>query len=121
MWWKNDEGSFEEDLKPFRDDGDAYELAVYVVRNNCEVKVLCEPKPVKGEVTFMDKVKEKVKGQTCDEDVDELSECNGDSSDESVRGIYFDDNKEERMKWFDEWVDVGVDGEPRTEPIANSI
>ncbi|CAK8560663.1 unnamed protein product [Lathyrus sativus] len=28
MWWKHDEGSFEQDLKPFRDDGNAYELAM---------------------------------------------------------------------------------------------
>lgn len=31
MLWKHEEGYFEEDLKPFRDDGEAYEFFVYVV------------------------------------------------------------------------------------------
>ena len=73
IWWKRDEGSFEEDLKPFSDDGDASELAVYVVENNCEVEIFCEAKLVTGETTFMDRVKDKGKGNTCDEDDDKLS------------------------------------------------
>ncbi|KAI5418899.1 hypothetical protein KIW84_043210 [Lathyrus oleraceus] len=54
---------FEEELKPFRDDGDASEIDL---------------------------------------------------------GVHFDDSEDERMKWFDEGVDVCVDGEPRTETLANS-
>ncbi|CAK8576504.1 unnamed protein product [Lathyrus sativus] len=66
MWWKHDEGSFQEDLKQFRDDGDAFELAMYVIINNCEVEILCEPKSLIGEATFMDTVKDKGKGKPCD-------------------------------------------------------
>ncbi|KAI5407886.1 hypothetical protein KIW84_053939 [Lathyrus oleraceus] len=98
IWWKHDEGSFEEDLKPFSDDGDASELAVYVVENNCEVEIFCEEKLVTGETTFMD------------------------------RGVHFDYSEKEIMKGFDErldeglgeGVDVGVDGESITEPVANN-
>lgn len=67
MWWKHDEGYFEEDLKPFRDDGDASELAKYAIRNNCKVEIFYEEKPVTSEATFMDMVKDKGKGNTCDE------------------------------------------------------
>lgn len=42
MWWKHDEGSFEEDLKPFRDDENACALAMYIVGNNCEVEIFCK-------------------------------------------------------------------------------
>lgn len=102
MWWKHDEGYFEEDLKPFWDDGDASELAMYVVENNCEVEIFCEAKPITSEVTFMDRVKDKGKGNACDKDDDKLNESNGDSSDEYVRDVHFDDNEEVRMKRFDE-------------------
>lgn len=115
---------FEEELKPFRDDGDASELAVYVVGNNCQVEIICEPKLNTGEAIFMDRVREKGKGKTCDEKDDKLNECSDDSSDEFVRGVHFDDSEDERMKWFDEGFDEGVDvcgdGEPRTETLANS-
>lgn len=87
MWRKHDEGYFEEDLKSFRDDGNACELAMYIVGNNCEVEIFSEPKPVTGEATFMDRVKDKGKGKKYDEDDDKLSESSGDSSDEFVRGL----------------------------------
>lgn len=124
MWWKHDEGYFEEDLKSFRDDGDDPELAMYSVGNNCEVEILCEPKLVTGEVTFMDRVNGKGKGKICDENDDKLSEGSDESSDEFVRGVHFDDSDEEKTKVFDEgldkWVDPGVDGEHRTEHVANN-
>lgn len=60
----------------------------------------------------MDRIIEKGNGKTCDEEVNNLSE----SSDEFVEGVHFDDNEEERMKWFDE----SVDCEPRTEPTVDS-
>ncbi|CAI8612998.1 unnamed protein product [Vicia faba] len=103
-----------------RDDGDASELAVYVVGNNCEVEIFSEPKLVTREAAFMNMVKEKGNGKICDEDDGKLSECSGDSSDEYVMGVHFDDSEEEGMKGFDEGVDVGVDGEPRTKIVANS-
>ncbi|CAL5188337.1 unnamed protein product [Lathyrus oleraceus] len=124
IWWKHDEGSFKEDLKPFGDDGDVSELAMYAIENNCEVEISCESKPITGEATFMDKVKEKGKGKTCDEVSDKLSESNGDSSDESARGVHFDDSEEKRMKRFiegyDKGLDAGVDDDPRTEHVANN-
>ncbi|KAI5428840.1 hypothetical protein KIW84_033731 [Lathyrus oleraceus] len=95
MWWKHDEGYFEEDLKPFWDDGDASELAMYVVENNCEVEIFCEPKPITIKATFMDRVKDKGKGNACDKDDDKLNESNGDSGDEYVRDVHFDDNEED--------------------------
>ncbi|KAI5393068.1 hypothetical protein KIW84_060277 [Lathyrus oleraceus] len=60
----------------------------------------------------MDRNIEKGNGKTCDEEVNNLSE----SSDEFVEGVHFDDNEEDRMKWFDE----NVDCEPRTEPIVDN-
>lgn len=73
MFWKHDEGSLEGDLKQFRDDGDAFELSMYVVGNDCEVDVFSEPKPVTGEAPFMDRVIENGKGKTCDEEDEKLS------------------------------------------------
>ncbi|KAI5401124.1 hypothetical protein KIW84_065822 [Lathyrus oleraceus] len=106
------------------DDGDDCKLAMYVIRNNCEVEIFCEPKPVPSEAIFMDKVKDKGKGKKYDEDDDKLSESSGDSSDESMRGVHFDDSEEKRMKGFDEGLDegldAGVDGETITEPVANN-
>ncbi|KAI5407885.1 hypothetical protein KIW84_053938 [Lathyrus oleraceus] len=45
-----------------------------------------------------------------------------------MRGVHFDDSEKGRMKWFDEGfdeglgevVDIGVDGEPITKPVANN-
>lgn len=39
MSWKHYEVYFEEDLKTFRHDRDAFELDMYVARNNCEVEI----------------------------------------------------------------------------------
>lgn len=47
IWWKHDEGSREQDLKSFKDDGDAIELVVYAVGSNCEVEIFCEARPNK--------------------------------------------------------------------------
>ncbi|CAI8598942.1 unnamed protein product [Vicia faba] len=78
MWWKHDGGSFEKDLKPFRDDRDASELAIYSFGNDCEVYIYTKLKPITREITFMDRVRVKGNGKTCDEEFDNLSE----SSDE---------------------------------------
>ena len=40
MWWKHDSGSFDEDLKPFRDDGDAIELDMFSFGNDCELEII---------------------------------------------------------------------------------
>lgn len=105
------------------DDGDDCKLAMYVIGNNCEVEILCEPKPVPSEAIFMDRVKDKGKGKKYDEYDGKLSESSGDSSDESMRGVHFDDSEEKRMKGFDEGLDegldAGVDGETITEPVAS--
>ncbi|CAK8574861.1 unnamed protein product [Lathyrus sativus] len=122
MRWKHDEGSFEQDLKPFRGDGDATELAMYAVGNKCEVEIFCEPKVV-GEDTFMDKFRERGKGIKCGEDSDRLSKASDDSSDESLRGVHFDDSEEEGIKGFDEGLDEvfdnGVKEELKDGPVAN--
>ena len=64
MWWKHEGGLLEKDLKQFRDDGDAHELALYAIGYKCDVEIYCEPK-VEGEDTFMTKYIEKGKGVKC--------------------------------------------------------
>ena len=86
-WWKHDGGSLDEDLKSFVDNGDAYELAILRFRNNCEVGMFTESKPIIGYATFVDKVREKGNGKKCDKEVDNSSEYGGDSSNEFVKGI----------------------------------
>ncbi|CAI8602892.1 unnamed protein product [Vicia faba] len=86
---------------------------------NVKLIFFYEPKPDAGDFTFMDVVREKRKDKTCDEENEKLSECSGDSSDESERDLHFNDS-EEVMNGFDEGVGAGVDGEPRTENVANS-
>ncbi|XP_058784220.1 uncharacterized protein LOC131658989 [Vicia villosa] len=98
MWWKHEKGTIEEDLKPFRDDGDASELTMFVVEHKCDVEIYCEPKPETVGSTFMDRVREKRKGKPADASDDE-------PSDESVRDVHFDYSMEERMKGFDEEMD----------------
>lgn len=44
----------------------------------------------------MDGVEEKCKGKTCDEEDAKLSECSGNSSDESVTDVHFDDSEQEK-------------------------
>ncbi|KAI5438614.1 hypothetical protein KIW84_024376 [Lathyrus oleraceus] len=39
MWWKYDGGSLKEDLKPFKDNGDACEVVMFAFGNNCEVDI----------------------------------------------------------------------------------
>ncbi|XP_058734254.1 uncharacterized protein LOC131605982 [Vicia villosa] len=124
MWWKHEEGSFEADLKPFRDDGDSAELAAYAVGHETEVEIYCEPKPDEGELTFMDFVRRKGKGKSCASEKEPLGECSGDSSDESIKDVHFDDGEEERMHGFEddfeEVVGVGVTSEIRSPPVTNN-
>ncbi|CAI8601984.1 unnamed protein product [Vicia faba] len=97
-----------------KDDGDAYGLALFAFRNNCELEIFTKAKPLTEENTFMDKVREKMKGKKCEEEVLNSSE----SSDESVKGIHFDDGEEERMDVFD----VGMDeGQPRATHVVNQV
>lgn len=42
IWWKHDGGRLDEDLKPFRDDGNASELDMFAFGNNCEVEIFNE-------------------------------------------------------------------------------
>lgn len=111
---EDDDGYLEEDLKPFRDDGDATELVVFAFGNNCEVEIYSEPKPLTGHATFMEKVREKMKGNICDEEVDNSS----DSSSESVKGIHFNDGVDE-MQGRPTHVDV--DDACRSEPSNNAL
>lgn len=46
IWGEHDGGSFEEDLKPFRDEGDACELFMFAFTKNCEVEIFTKPRPV---------------------------------------------------------------------------
>ncbi|XP_058724923.1 uncharacterized protein LOC131596316 [Vicia villosa] len=103
MWWKHDGGSFEVDLKPFRDDGDAVELGVYAYANDVDVEIYSEEKPETGEATFMEKVIDKGKGRKRDE-------VEYESSDESVKDVHFEDSEEERMKESDDGIEVEDDG-----------
>lgn len=106
-----------DDLKPFKDDGEACELDMFAFENNYEVEVFIEPKPVTEETTFMEKVREKGKGKKYEakvrkkyeEEVDKSSESEGESIDEFMEGVHFDDSEEERMKGFDEGFDEGID------------
>lgn len=73
----------------------------------------------------MEKVREKGNGKKYKEEFEQSSEFEGESIDESVKGVHLDDSQEERMKGFNEGMDEGgdervdeglnegVDGEPR--------
>lgn len=61
LWWKYEGGSLEEDLKPFRNDGDAIELSVLFEKSNWEIEIFIDPKPSTSESKFMDMVKDKNK------------------------------------------------------------
>ncbi|XP_058752080.1 uncharacterized protein LOC131625205 [Vicia villosa] len=125
MWWKHEAGSFEADLNPFRDDGDSAELAAYAVGHGAEVDIYCEPKPDEGELTFMESVRQKGKGKACASEKEPLHECSGDSSDESIKDVHFDDSEEERMNGFEddfeELVGVGKTSEVRSPPVTNNV
>lgn len=101
IWWKHDDGSLEEDLKPSRNDGDASELTAFAFRNSYDVWIFTEPDPLIRETTFMDKVKDKIKGKKCDEEVDNSCE----SRDESEKDVHFDYSDEKRMNEFYEGFD----------------
>src|SRR4051812_11479923 len=75
MWWKPGNGSFEEDMLPFRDDSDAAELVMFVVGNNCDADIFCEPQPEEGGSTFMDRIREKGKGKWCKHAFPFFSKC----------------------------------------------
>ncbi|KAI5390480.1 hypothetical protein KIW84_075696 [Lathyrus oleraceus] len=106
VWWKHEGDSLDEDLKPYRDDGNASELVVFVFGNNFEVEIYTEPKALTEKANFMDKVREKMKGKKCDEEVVNSSE----SSDESAKSVYFDDNGEKRMNESVDGFDLGMNG-----------
>lgn len=64
------------------------------------------------EATFVENVRERLKGKI-EDDVDRSSDFS-DSSDEYVKGIHFNDGKEEMMNEFDEGFDEVLDnGQPR--------
>ncbi|CAI8614007.1 unnamed protein product [Vicia faba] len=66
--------------------------AMFVLGNKCEIEIYCEPKLDEGDFTLMDNAREKGKGKSCEEDKEKISDCSGESSDESVRDVHFDDN-----------------------------
>lgn len=78
-------------MKPFRDDGDATEISMFAFGNNCEVKIYTKSKPIIGNGTFMDKVREKGKWTNCDQEVESFSKFEGESSDKCVKDVHFDD------------------------------
>lgn len=68
----------------------------------------------------MYKVREKCKRANCDKEFDNSSEFYGESSDETVTGVHFDNSEEEKMKEFEEGinevVDEGLNGRVSIEP-----
>lgn len=56
---------------------------MFSIGNNCEVNVFTEPKPVIGEATFMEKVREKGKGKKYEAEVGKKSEERVDKSSEA--------------------------------------
>ncbi|CAI8610067.1 unnamed protein product [Vicia faba] len=112
IWWKQEDGSFEKDLKPFRNDEDASMLSLFTEKNEWEVEIYIEAKPSTGDLTYMDRLREKNKGQKSLEDDENDGQCS-ESSDETINDIQFEDNEEERMHDFDEdfgeEVDEGLD------------
>ncbi|XP_058764112.1 uncharacterized protein LOC131637534 [Vicia villosa] len=85
MWWKSEHGSLENDLKPLVNDEDATLLAMCAEETKSDIEIYTEPKE-----------KENV-------NVEESED--GESSEDSLDGIHFDDSEEERMNDIDE--DVG--------------
>lgn len=94
IWWNNEEGSLEKDLKSINNDKDASTLAWYVVNNNTGVEIYTEAKNTTGELTYMERLieiqKRHVSGEGDSDDEYEASEY-------FVDGIHFEDNEEERM------------------------
>ncbi|XP_058726822.1 uncharacterized protein LOC131598214 [Vicia villosa] len=120
MWWKHVDGSLENDLNPFRDDSDAFEIAASVHNELGDIEIYVEQKPSTGDATFMENVRKRKKG-IMDEGDDEPKGDEGDesSSYESVKDIKFEDSEEERMNPFDEGFDEGFEkDEPNKQPTA---
>ncbi|XP_058742768.1 uncharacterized protein LOC131615642 [Vicia villosa] len=82
MWWKSEHGSLENDLKPLVNDEDATLLAMCAEETKSDIEIYTEPKE-----------KENV-------NVEESED--GESSEDSLDGIHFDDSEEERMNDIDE-------------------
>src|ERR1051325_5000051 len=115
MWWKHVEGTIENDLKPFNDDGDAFEIAAFIHECKPEIEIYSEQLPSNGAATFMENVRKRKKGKQCEEVIDNCSGDDG-SSDESVKDVKFEDSEEERMNPFDDGFDEGFNDHPDNVP-----
>lgn len=116
--WKNEEGCLENDLRPFRNNEDAYLLTLFAKKNNFDVERYTQPKLSTCELTYIERLIENQKEHKSVENSVEESE----SSYESMNGIHFKDNEEERMHGFDEDFDEGFnfrvdEGEPKRENV----
>lgn len=70
LFRKNNHFPLEKDLNPFRNDENASFLSLFTEKNFCEVEIYTKPKPYTSEFTYMEKLREKNKGQRSVEDVD---------------------------------------------------
>lgn len=70
-------------------------------RINVKLKFILSPNQSISELTYMDMLRERNKGQQSVEDDENDGQCS-ESIDETINGIHFEDNEEERMHDFDE-------------------
>jgi len=110
LWWKTADGTFEQDLREFKDDKDVIqmgnaikkkgELEVYVEHNvnghGTQAPICADS----SQVTKGLKGKDVVDAIELDTE-DEYEKCSGSDSD-SCQGIYFDDSEEDRVQGFDD-------------------
>lgn len=68
IWWKQEGGSLEKDKKPFINNEDASLFSLIIEKNECEVEIYIEVKSSTGELTYMERLREKNKGQQSLED-----------------------------------------------------
>lgn len=92
-----------------------------LLKRMCEVEIYTEVKPSTGKFTYMERLREKNKGQQNIEDDGQYSE----SGDETINDIHFEDTEKERMHDFDEDFDeefsFGLDeGGHRREDVDGS-
>ena len=100
IWWKSEHDSLENDLKPLVNDEDATILSKCAEESKCDVEIYTEARLSSGEKTYMERLKEKEKGNVNVED--------SESSEDSLNDIHFKDSEEERMHGFDEDMGEGV-------------
>ncbi|CAI8604557.1 unnamed protein product [Vicia faba] len=106
MWWKDEHGCLENDLKLFVNDEDATMLALCVDKTKCDVEIYTEARLSSGDKTYMERLLEKEKDHDCVEENED--DKDNESFEDYLNGIHFEDSEEERMHDFDDDIGEGL-------------